>query len=224
MELLSFKQDDGEPLVAAWARFMQSVTSRPPHNVQEGMLMQHFRYGLNPESTHFMNLASEGSVMYKKVAEVRTILEMVLSTTQYIGVFDDPPKPEDQPKEKQQLHILSATSSPRPPHIEEITEPPKSLDHEPLIEYMPMFITDLFTEKEYMELGNVSAMPKEHKFICSRFEVFILEVMTQVEGLSAIMSKEWTEETKSCSSIIQIYHNPIILFCTIWDAISQEIF
>ena len=90
---------------------------------------------------------------------------------------------------------------------------------------MPMFIPNLFSEEEYMELGNVSAMPKEHKFICSRFEVFILEVMTQVEGLSVIMSKEWTEETKSCSSsIIQIYHNPIILFCTIWDAISQEIF
>jgi len=83
MELLSFKQNDGEPLGVAWARFMQSATSGPPHNVQEEMLMQHFIYGLNPESSHFMNLASEGSVMYKTVAEVRTTLERVLNTTQY---------------------------------------------------------------------------------------------------------------------------------------------
>ena len=82
MELLSFKQDDSETLGTAWARFMQSVTSGPPHSVQEEMLMQHFMYGLNPESMHFMNLAFEGSVMYKTVAEVRTILERVLNTTQ----------------------------------------------------------------------------------------------------------------------------------------------
>ena len=67
-------------------------------------------------------------------------------------------------------------------HTEENTEPPKSLDHEPLIKDMPMFIPQLFTEGEYMELGNVSAMPKEHKCICSRSEAFIPEVTMQVEG------------------------------------------
>ena len=109
------------------------------------------------------------------MAEVGTILERFLNTTQYIGVFDNPPEPKDQPKEKQQLHILSAASSPPPPHIEEITKPPKSLDHEPLIEDMPMFIPDLFTKEEYMELCNVLAMPKEQKCICSRSEAFIPE-------------------------------------------------
>ena len=74
MLLLSFKQDNGESLGAAWTRFMHLATSGPPHNIQEEMLMQHFIYGLNPESAHFMNLASEASVMYKMVAEVRTIL------------------------------------------------------------------------------------------------------------------------------------------------------
>ena len=136
------------------------------------------------------------------MAEVRTILERFLNTTQYIGFFDNPPEPEDQPKEKQQLHILSAASSPPPPHIEEITKPPKSLDHEPLIEDMPMFIPDLFTKEEYMELCNVLAMPKEQMCICSRSEVFIPEATSQVEGLSMIMSKEWTEEAESCSSVI----------------------
>ena len=93
--------------------------------------MQHFFYGLNPESAHFMNVASEGSVMYKTVAEDRTLLEKVLNSTDYTGIYDDPPEPIEQPSETQQLQILSATSSPPPPYIEEITEPPKSSDHEP---------------------------------------------------------------------------------------------
>ena len=55
--------------------------------------MQHFFYGLNPESAHFMNVASEGSVMYETVAEVRTLLVKVLNSTDYIGIYDDPPEP-----------------------------------------------------------------------------------------------------------------------------------
>jgi len=64
VQLLTFKQGDSESLGAAWARFMHLATSGPPHNIQEEMLMQHFVHGLNPESEHFLNLASEGSVMY----------------------------------------------------------------------------------------------------------------------------------------------------------------
>jgi hypothetical protein len=79
---------------------MLMADSRTPHGIMEEMLMQHFVSGLNPERTHFMNVASEGSVMFKIVAEVRTILEKVLDNTQYTGVFDDPPEPTDQPKEK----------------------------------------------------------------------------------------------------------------------------
>ena len=75
-----------------------------------------------------------------------------------------------------------------------------------------------------MELGNVSTMPKEHKCICSRSEPFIPEATSQIEGLSMIMNQEWIEEALSCSSIIQIYRNPRILFCAIGDAIPQEIF
>ena len=148
--------------------------------------MQHFFYGLKPESAHFMNVAFEGSVMYKIVVEVRTLLEKVLNSTDYTDIYDDPPEPIEQPSETQQLRILSAASSPPPPYIEELTEPPKSPDHEPLIEDMPMFIPDPFTE----ELGNVACMPKEHKCICSRSEAFIPEASSQIEGLSAIISKE----------------------------------
>jgi hypothetical protein len=48
----------------------------------------------------------------------------------------------NQSKEDEQIQVLSAESSPPPPYIEEITEPPKIPDHEPLIEDMPMFIHD----------------------------------------------------------------------------------
>jgi len=67
---------------------------------------------------------------------------------------------------------------------------------------MPMFILELFTEEEYLQLGDVPNMPKEHKCICSRSEAFIPEASSQIEGLSAIISKEWTEEAESSSSII----------------------
>ena len=89
---------------------------------------------------------------------------------------------------------------------------------------MPMFVPDLFTEEEYLELGNATSMPKEHKCICSRSEAFIPEVSSQIEGLSAIISKEWTEEAEASSSIIQIYCNPRVLLCTIGDAEPQETF
>ena len=83
-----------------------------------------------------------------------------------------------------------------------MTEPPKSSDQEPLQEDIPMFIPDLFTEEEYLELGNVLGMLKEHKCVCSRSEAFIPDAASQIEGLSTIISKEWTEESEASSSII----------------------
>ena len=164
--------------------------------------MQQFIYGLNPQSERFLNLASEGYVMYKIVAEVRTILEKVLNSTQYTDVFDDPPELEVPPTERQPIHILSVVSSPPPSHIEEITKPPKSSSHELLLEELPMFIPDLFSEEEYIELGHVSNMSTEHKCNCSRSEAFVPEATSQIEGLSAIMSRECTEEAESSGSII----------------------
>jgi len=72
-QLMSFEQGD-ESLGVAWARVMHLVDSGPPHQIPEEILMQHFIYGLKPESAHFLNVSSEGSVMYKTVAEVRTLL------------------------------------------------------------------------------------------------------------------------------------------------------
>ena len=67
-------------------------------------------------------------------------------------------------------------------------------------------------------------MPKEHKCVCSRCEAFIPEASSQIEGFSVIISKEWIEEAEASSSIIQIYHRPRILLCSIGDTIPQETF
>ena len=85
-----------------------------------------------------------------------------------------------------------------------------------------MFIPDLFSEEEYIELGHVSNMPKEHKCICSLSEAFIPEATSQIEGLSVVMSRESTEEAESCGSIIQSYRNPRLLFCAIGDACRPQ--
>ena len=180
--------------------------------------MQHFIFGLKSDCAHFLNVSSEGSVMYETVAEVRTLLKKVLKSTEYTSIYDDPPETVEQPYKTQQLQFITAASSPPPPHIEEITEPPKSSDQEPLYEDIPMFIPDLFTDEEYLELSNISGMPMEHKCVCLKSEAFITEASLQIEGLSAIISKEWTEEAESNGSIIQIYRNPIVLLCTIGDA------
>ena len=87
-----------------------------------------------------------------------------------------------------------------------------------------MFVPDLFTEEEYLELGNAASMPKEHKCIYSRSEAFIPKVSSQIEGLSAIKSKEWTEQAEASGSIIQIYCDPRVLLCTIGDTEPQETF
>ena len=101
-QLLSFEQGD-ESLGVAWARFMHLVESGPLHQMPEEILMQRFFYGLKPKSEHFMNVASVGSVVYKTVAEVRTLLEKVLNSTAYTGIYDEPPEPLEQPSETQQL-------------------------------------------------------------------------------------------------------------------------
>ena len=71
-QLMTFEQGD-ESLGVAWARYMHLIESGPPHQIPEEILMQHFIYGLKPESTHFLNVSSEGSVMYNIVAEARTL-------------------------------------------------------------------------------------------------------------------------------------------------------
>ena len=220
VELMTYQQGD-ESLGATWERFIKLANSGPPHNIPEEMLMQHFVGGLKPESAQFLNITSAGSVLYKTVDEVREILEKVLNSTEYTGVFDDPPTPPTTPTDKQPL--LALTFDPPPPIIEEVLEHPKSSDQETILDDLPHFIPELFTEEEYLEIGNTSRMPMEQVCASSRSKAFIPEAVPQIEGLSAIMSKEWTEEIESCEDIIRTTRNFRVLHCAIEGTDTQEV-
>jgi hypothetical protein len=96
------------------------------------------------------------------------------------------------------------------------------LDQEPLIEDMSLYIPEIFTEEEYLEIGNVSNMPIETKCACLKSTTFILDVAPQIEGLSAILSKEWTEEAEESSRDIQLSSEYRTLICATGDAAPQE--
>jgi hypothetical protein len=69
---------------------MQTITSGPPHSIPEGMLMQQFVGGLNPEGAHhFLGLGTKH--------------DRGMSTR---GVFDQYPRPTVFPTAKQQVHTL----------------------------------------------------------------------------------------------------------------------
>ena len=99
-QLMTFEQGD-ESLGVAWAIFMHLIESGPPHQILKEILMQHFIYGLKPESAYFLNVSFEGSYMYKIVAEVRTLLKKVLNSTKYTGIYDDPLETVERPYKTQ---------------------------------------------------------------------------------------------------------------------------
>lgn len=140
VQILTYQQGD-ESLGAMWEKFMQMVNSRPPHGIPTEMPMQHFVGGLKPKSSFFVNVNSEASVLYKIVAEIQMILHKVHARTQYIGVFDDPPKPTpiEQPTEKHQISTLVVAAYRL-----------HRLSRRLLIQYMPLFVLALFTKEEYI--------------------------------------------------------------------------
>jgi hypothetical protein len=87
---------------------------------------------------------------------------------------------------------------------------------------MPLYIPEIFSEEEFLEIGNASNMPIESKCACLKSTAFIPNVAPQIEGLSAIMSKEWTEEAEESCRYIDTSYDYRVLFCAIGDAEPQE--
>jgi hypothetical protein len=85
---------------------------------------------------------------------------------------------------------------------------------------MPLYIPEIFSEEEFLEIGNASNMPIESKCACLKSTAFIPNVAPQIEGLSAIMSKEWTEEAEESSRYIETSYDYRVLFCAIGDAVD----
>ena len=69
MEAVSFEQREEESLGAAWARYIELISSGPDLGIPEAMHLQHFAGGLRPESAFHLDVASGGSFLHKTVSE-----------------------------------------------------------------------------------------------------------------------------------------------------------
>ena len=92
--------------------------------------------------------------------------------------------PTDLPKDKQQVGILSAAPSPPPPHIGNYRTNKVHRSWATHQGYVNVHSWSL-----HKSIWN-SAMPKEHKCICSRSEASIADATSQIEDLTTIVSKE----------------------------------
>jgi hypothetical protein len=66
---------------------MKTVESGPDLGIVEPALLQHFRDGLGPESTIFLDSSSRGSFAHLTLSECKDIIGKILENTPYIGGF-----------------------------------------------------------------------------------------------------------------------------------------
>jgi hypothetical protein len=96
-EVICFEQRKIESLGAAWARFMKTVESGRDLDITEPIILQHFHYGLGPDSGVFLDSSSGGSFTHLTLSGCKDILGKILKNTPYTGVFDEFPDEEEEP-------------------------------------------------------------------------------------------------------------------------------
>jgi hypothetical protein len=94
-----FQTTDKESLGTAWARFTNSLASEPDIGISEPVLLQHFRMGLDVESTKFLDTSSGGSFSHLTPSEGKVVVGKIIENTPYRGIFDkfldeEEPKPD----------------------------------------------------------------------------------------------------------------------------------
>jgi hypothetical protein len=82
-----------------------------PNNV----LLHHFHLGLRKEDALHLKIALGGSFLHKTISEGKVILEKILENTPYIGVFDEFPEEEVEPRPDQQEEAHATKSKPKIP-------------------------------------------------------------------------------------------------------------
>jgi hypothetical protein len=83
LQILYFKQLDKEWLGTAWARFTNSLASRPAIGILEPILPQHFRMGLDVESSKCFDTSSRGSFSHLTPSEGKVVLGKLLENIPY---------------------------------------------------------------------------------------------------------------------------------------------
>jgi hypothetical protein len=63
-KVITFEQEDHEPLGAAWERLLSYTTAGPNLSLPECVLLQHFVLGLQHDSAKFLDIAAGGAFVY----------------------------------------------------------------------------------------------------------------------------------------------------------------
>ena len=126
MEILTFRQNDKEPIGVAWARFTLLEKSGPDLSLPEHLLLQHFYAGLDKESAHHLDLTSGGSFAHLTPAESREVLDKILDRTSFVCIHEPvPTKPEMHQVEPSEIES-EPSKSPSVDSIYETTPEHKS--------------------------------------------------------------------------------------------------
>jgi hypothetical protein len=203
-KVITFEQEDHEPLGAAWERQLSYTTAGPDLSLPECVLLQHFVLGLQPDSAKFLDTAAGGAFVYRTPSEGLEILAKILQK------LDTPLPLESVSQEVREVELSPAPILPVSPVIEEVTKSPvfgnldpylflqesPSVPPEPENEVLrlPSAVED---DLNLSEFGNAYTQPVESKEIVvadsddidweeredNREEIF---------HLSSIMSNEWT--------------------------------
>jgi hypothetical protein len=79
---------------------MKTVESGPNLGIAKPALLQHFRDGLGPESTFFLDSSSGGSFAHLTLSGCKDIIGKIMENTPYTGIFDEFPVPNTLSKPK----------------------------------------------------------------------------------------------------------------------------
>jgi hypothetical protein len=76
---------------------MKTVESGPDLGIAKPALLQHFRDGLGPESTFFLDSSSGGSFAHLTLSGYKDIIGKIMENTPYMMIFDEFPDEEEEP-------------------------------------------------------------------------------------------------------------------------------
>nr|CAE01993.2 OSJNBb0033G08.9 [Oryza sativa Japonica Group] len=154
LDILSFRQNEKESLDAAWARFSLLTQSGPDLSLPDHVLLQHFRYGLDKESTANLDISAGGSFAHKTTKEGRELLDLILENNSFgrseaileVEVIHEDP-----------LHVESEPDSTAKSSFQ-LLEPEEEEIHPPEIPFQ--FRDDLY--EDYGNTLNYSSKMKAH--------------------------------------------------------------
>jgi hypothetical protein len=68
------------------------------------ILLQHVYLGLSKETTHYLDIASEGSFLHLSPWEGKDVLNKIAENTPYTDIYDECPKIDDYTSHENKKH------------------------------------------------------------------------------------------------------------------------